>query len=158
VGRHRRGSWLREACVDIRPAERAALLDPARPIVLARHRAASPGVGIAPGLAEVGVFLPYSPLHQLLLDAMGSPVVATSGNVSGEPVLTDPQEASAAGPGRRRVPASRPADRPPGRRLRVARRSPAGRDRAQGRGVAPLELELPRPCRGRCWPSGATSR
>ena len=34
---------------------------------------------VAPGLEEVGVFLPYSPLHQLLLDAFGGPVVATSG-------------------------------------------------------------------------------
>ena len=43
-----------------------------------------------PGLAEIGAFLPYSPLHHLLLSAFGGPVVATSGNVSGEPVLTEP--------------------------------------------------------------------
>jgi hydrogenase maturation protein HypF len=48
---------------------------------------------VAPGLDEIGVFLPYSPLHQLLLDAFGGPVVATSGNISGEPVLTDNEEA-----------------------------------------------------------------
>ena len=47
---------------------------------------------VAPGLAEIGAFLPYSPLHHLLLAAFGGPVVATSGNVSGEPVLTEPRE------------------------------------------------------------------
>ena len=48
-----------------------------------------------PGLTEIGVFLPYSPLHQLLLADMRGPLVATSGNISGEPVLTDNDEAAA---------------------------------------------------------------
>src|SRR3569832_1347091 len=48
---------------------------------------------IAPGLRVIGVLLPYSPLHHLLLDAFGAPLVATSGNVSGEPVISDNAEA-----------------------------------------------------------------
>ena len=50
---------------------------------------------IAPGLAEIGCLLPYSPLHDLLLNDFGGPLVATSGNLSGEPVLTDNHEAQA---------------------------------------------------------------
>jgi len=126
---------------------REALLDPARPIVLVR-RGAGGGLapGVAPGLEEVGAFLPYSPLHQLLLAGFGGPVVATSGNVSGEPVLTDPEQAEA------RLAAVadaflhhdrsivRPADDSV---VRVI----AGRARPirLGRGLAPLELELPSP-------------
>jgi hydrogenase maturation protein HypF len=136
-----------DASFDVEPPARAALLDPSRPIVLLRtdgaHGLAS---GVAPGLREIGVFLPYSPLHQLLLQAFGGPLVATSGNVSGEPVLTDVAEAGA------RLgdvadaflhhdrPIVRPADDSV---VRVI----AGRARPirLGRGVAPLELELPRP-------------
>lgn len=70
--------------------EEAALFDPSRPIVLLRKRQNERlAPSIAPGLAEIGILLPYSPLHQLLLDGLGKPVVATSANVGGEPVLTD---------------------------------------------------------------------
>jgi hydrogenase maturation protein HypF len=70
--------------------EARSLASPARPIVLARRRPGSAlAPSIAPGLREVGVFLPYSPLQHLLLADLGAPVVATSGNLSGEPVLTD---------------------------------------------------------------------
>jgi hydrogenase maturation protein HypF len=118
---------------------------PVRPIVLARRKQNSMLAGnVAPGLDEIGVFLPYSPLHQLLLDALGQPVVATSGNISGEPVLTDNAEAS------RRLrpvadaflqhnrPIVRPADDPVYRR--IAR---AMRPLRIGRGCAPRELGLP---------------
>jgi hypothetical protein len=47
---------------------------------------------LAPGLAELGVMLPYSPLHALLLGDLGRPLVATSANISGEPVLTDERD------------------------------------------------------------------
>jgi len=77
------------------PIEAAALLDAARPIVLLRRRAGSSlPDALAPGLDEIGAFLPYSPLHELLFADFGAPLVATSGNRSGEPVLTDPQEAT----------------------------------------------------------------
>ncbi|HET7204580.1 MAG TPA: carbamoyltransferase HypF [Steroidobacteraceae bacterium] len=135
-----------EAAFTLEPAAREAVLDPSRPIVLlCTEDGAGLAAGIAPGLREVGVFLPYSPLHQLLLEAFGGPVVATSGNVSGEPVLTDAGEAAAR---LARVadaflhhdrPIVRPADDSV---VRVI----AGRARPirLGRGIAPLELELPR--------------
>ncbi|MFO0039425.1 MAG: carbamoyltransferase HypF [Synechococcaceae cyanobacterium] len=78
------------------PAECDALADPAAPIVLlpcpeARHAAALPGV--APGAPALGVMLPASPLHLLLAREVGAPLVATSGNRSGEPLCIDPAEA-----------------------------------------------------------------
>ncbi len=69
------------------------LRDTTRPIVLVNRRAnSSLSAEIAPGLTEVGVMLPCSPLHFLLMDAFGSPLVATSANVSGEPILTEAAE------------------------------------------------------------------
>ncbi|MDX1335700.1 MAG: Sua5/YciO/YrdC/YwlC family protein, partial [Gammaproteobacteria bacterium] len=66
------------------------LTHPSHPIVLARKKPDSPlSPAIAPGLSEFGVFLPYSPLHQLILEGFNGYLVATSANLSGEPVLTD---------------------------------------------------------------------
>lgn len=48
---------------------------------------------LAPGLAELGVMLPYTPLHHLLLSAIGMPLVMTSGNLSEEPIATGNAEA-----------------------------------------------------------------
>jgi hydrogenase maturation protein HypF len=132
---------------DPEPAALDALRDPARSIVLLRTGSpAGLAPNIAPGLAEIGVFLPYSPLHQLLLDDFGGPLVATSGNVSGEPVLTSATEAQerlslvadAFLHHDRRI--ARPADDSV---VRVI----AGRARPirLGRGIAPLELTLPCP-------------
>ena len=136
-----------ERTFSLEPAARTALLDPSRPIVLLPGGDdAGLAAGVAPGLREVGVLLPYSPLHQLLLEAFGGPVVATSGNVSGEPVLTDAAEAEArlARVADAFVHHDRPIVRPADDSVvRVI----AGRARPirLGRGVAPLELELPRP-------------
>ena len=76
-------------------AERRALEDPAAPIVLLRRR---PGAldalpGVAPGSPCLGAMLPASPLHHLLARAFGRPLVATSGNPSGEPLCIEPAEA-----------------------------------------------------------------
>lgn len=49
--------------------------------------------GIAPGNPYLGVMLPYAPLHHLLMDELGFPIVATSGNRAGEPICTDENEA-----------------------------------------------------------------
>ena len=49
--------------------------------------------GVADNLVEIGVMLPYTPLHHLLLDAVGRPLVMTSGNLSDEPIATDNREA-----------------------------------------------------------------
>ena len=50
---------------------------------------------VAPGLSTVGVMLPYTPLHHLLMQDLGRPAVMTSGNRSDEPQCTDGQEARA---------------------------------------------------------------
>jgi len=128
------------------PAECSALQSPARPIVLVRLREDHTlAAGIAPGLKEVGAFLPYSPVHHLLLEELDGPLVATSGNLSGEPVLTDVTAAH------RRLGTiadffldhdrhiARPADDPVLRRTHGALRA-----LRVGRGTAPLELDLPR--------------
>jgi hydrogenase maturation protein HypF len=126
-------------------AEAELLESPARPIVLTtKNPNCDLAINVAAGLGEIGAFLPYSPLHQLLLEGFGGPLVATSGNISGEPVLTDNDEVEA------RLgnvadaflhhdrPIVRPADDPVFRRI-------AGKPRPfrVGRGCAPLELELP---------------
>ena len=54
--------------------------------------AACPVASIAPGNPYLGVMLPYTPLHHLLMRELGFPVVATSGNVSDEPICTDEHE------------------------------------------------------------------
>ncbi len=65
----------------------AALVGPGRPVVLAPVRADGPlAPGVAPGLAEVGLLLPYTPLHHLLLGLVRRPLVMTSGNLSDEPI------------------------------------------------------------------------
>ncbi len=81
-------------CV-IDAAERRALADPAAPIVLLRRRLGAPDAlpGVAPGSPCLGAMLPASPLHHLLAHAFGRPLVATSGNPSGEPLCIDPAEA-----------------------------------------------------------------
>ena len=77
-------------------ASREALRDPQRPIVLLPAHPDSPlAPAIAPGLGQVGVFLPPTPLQHLLL-ADGPPwQVMTSGNVSNEPIARTDQDARA---------------------------------------------------------------
>lgn len=70
-------------------AEAELLADPAAPIVLvARGGRPLPEV-LAPGLSMLGWMLPYTPLHHLLLEEMGRPLVMTSGNLAGEPQVID---------------------------------------------------------------------
>ncbi|MDQ7849365.1 MAG: carbamoyltransferase HypF [Armatimonadota bacterium] len=74
--------------------EAALLVSPEAPIVLLRRRAgASVAAAVAPGNPFLGVMLPYSPLHHLLMTELGFPVVATSGNLAEEPIVTDEREA-----------------------------------------------------------------
>jgi hydrogenase maturation protein HypF len=74
---------------------RDALCSARRPIVLARRRPGGPAVAeaVAPGLVELGLMLPYSPLHHLLLDQVGRPLVMTSGNRSDEPICQEDDDA-----------------------------------------------------------------
>jgi hydrogenase maturation protein HypF len=70
------------------------LLSPVRPIVLAPRSAdARVAPSVAPGASELGVMLPYSPLHHLLTADVGEPLVMTSGNVSDEPIAYDDEDA-----------------------------------------------------------------
>jgi hydrogenase maturation protein HypF len=80
---------------EISSLEARLLTSPESPIVLLERR--KNGGKLAPGIAphnpSLGVMLPYTPLHHLLMREIGSPVVATSGNLSDEPICTDEQEA-----------------------------------------------------------------
>ncbi|MBM4356453.1 MAG: carbamoyltransferase HypF, partial [Deltaproteobacteria bacterium] len=78
-------------------AEAETLSSPASPIVLLRRRSGpdSPRLadGIAPGLSRLGVMLPYTPLHHLLMARVARPLVMTSANLSEEPIVTDNSDA-----------------------------------------------------------------
>jgi hydrogenase maturation protein HypF len=78
-------------------AKEAALLEsPARPIVLVRVRPdARPALAreVTNGDRRIGLFLPYTPLHHLLMAALDAPIVLTSGNLSDEPLATDDDDA-----------------------------------------------------------------
>lgn len=125
------------------------LLDCQRPIVLAAQRATTDiAPSVAPDAGELALMLPYSPLHHLLLHDFGRALVATSGNLSGEPVLTDPAQAEARLAAiadaflHHNRPIARPADDPVVRVL-----ASCVRPLRLGRGNAPLELRLARPLR-----------
>ncbi len=77
------------------PVEAGEILSsPAAPVVLLKRRPdAALAPSVAPGNPWVGAFLPYSPLHVLLLSAFPRPVVATSGNLAEEPLCTGEDEA-----------------------------------------------------------------
>jgi hydrogenase maturation protein HypF len=83
------------AC-EISPLEARLLLSPEAPIVLLRkiaNRKSQIASSIAPGNPNLGVMLPSNPLHHLLMSELKFPVVATSGNLSDEPICTDELEA-----------------------------------------------------------------
>ncbi|HEX4678630.1 MAG TPA: carbamoyltransferase HypF [Gaiellaceae bacterium] len=75
--------------------DEAALLEShRRPIVLLRRRGDAPvAASVAPGSPWLGVMLPYTPLHHLLLADIGSALVLTSGNRSDEPIAYEDDEA-----------------------------------------------------------------
>ena len=76
--------------------ERETLSAPANPIVLLEARTDRRirlGDGIHSGLRELGLFLPTSPLHRLLLERVGRPLVVTSGNVDGDLLAFEPKAA-----------------------------------------------------------------
>ncbi|HUQ64012.1 MAG TPA: carbamoyltransferase HypF [Acidimicrobiales bacterium] len=84
------------ALCDLPAAAAAVLSSPRRPIVLA-HKIESASISdkIAPSLPELGLMLPYTPLHDLLLSRVGRPLVMTSGNLSDEPIAHDDSDALA---------------------------------------------------------------
>jgi hydrogenase maturation protein HypF len=82
------------ALCEVSAVEERLLRSPAAPIVLLRRKPdAAVADAVAPGNPSLGVMLPYTPLHHLLLADLGFPVVATSGNLCEEPIVTDEREA-----------------------------------------------------------------
>jgi hydrogenase maturation protein HypF len=129
--------------IEVDDAEAELLGSPARPIVLAPRRPLAPvAVAVAPRARELGVMLPYSPLHHLLAADAGVPRVLTSGNVSDEPIAHDDADAL-----ERLAPiadAFLVHDRPIHTRVddSVVRRGAVLR---RSRGMVPEELRLPVP-------------
>ena len=102
-----------EAWCEVSPLEERSLHSPEAPIVLLRRRTAPPTAdhrsptgdstlrtphsalaeSLAPWNPNLGIMLPYTPLHHLLMRELGFPVVATSGNLSDEPICIDEHEA-----------------------------------------------------------------
>jgi len=85
------------SCCKLSKVEEDLLRSPQSPIVLLEKR---PDLNrdlvcdaVSPGNPELGVMLPYTPLHIILLFDLGLPLVATSGNLSDEPICTDEAEA-----------------------------------------------------------------
>ncbi|MCL2503266.1 MAG: carbamoyltransferase HypF [Coriobacteriia bacterium] len=91
------------AYCDVSAAEESLLAGTTRPIVLLMRSsdgfAPAPGAPaplaetVGGGLAEIGIMLPYTPLHHLLLSLVQQPLVMTSGNISDEPICIDNAEA-----------------------------------------------------------------
>ncbi|TYC16396.1 carbamoyltransferase HypF [Actinomadura syzygii] len=77
------------ALADLTAADVGALTSSARPIVLAPRASGSLAAQVCDGLPDVGVFLPYSPLHHLLLRDVAGPLVVTSGNHAGGPMVIE---------------------------------------------------------------------
>ena len=101
--KHREAKPLAVMVATLDDARELAVIDEAavallnareRPIVLVRRRAAAAlAPAIAPGLDTIGVMLAYTPLHRLLLAAVGRPLVMTSGNRSDEPIAISNDDA-----------------------------------------------------------------
>ena len=136
--------WL---LAELAGEEEALVSSRERPIVLVRRRADAPvAPSVAPGTPWLGVMLPYTPLHQLLLADLGGALVLTSGNRSDEPIAYDDDEA------RERLGGIADAflahDRPIHRRcedsvVRVAH--PVRRSRGYVPGALPLPVAAPLP-------------
>ena len=81
---------------DVDGAAAALLTAASRPIVLLPRRPAAPvAAAVAPGNRRLGIMLPYTPLHHLMLAAAARPLVMTSANVSDEPIVYTDGEALA---------------------------------------------------------------
>ena len=73
--------------------EEELILSKERPIVIVAKKDSNYlAISIAPNIDKIGVFLPYTPLHELLLDKLDFPIVATSANLSDEPIIRNKKE------------------------------------------------------------------
>jgi len=89
-----------KAVCEVSPLEERLLCSPEAPIILLRQNKLAIRdpefaivTSVAPGNPNLGVMLPSNPLHHLLMAGLNFPVVATSGNLSDEPICTDEREA-----------------------------------------------------------------
>jgi hydrogenase maturation protein HypF len=85
---------IQEDC-HVSSLEARLLLSVEAPIVLLARRSQKSllAPAVAPSNPNLGVMLPYSPLHHLLMEDLGMPIVATSGNLSDEPICIEESEA-----------------------------------------------------------------
>jgi hydrogenase maturation protein HypF len=87
---------VRQRC-EVSSEEAAVLQSPSAPILLLRQRtdpeADDVAPSVAPGNPYLGVMLPYTPLHHLLLGQVGRPIICTSGNLSEEPMAITTEDA-----------------------------------------------------------------
>ncbi len=86
---------VREVCF-VDKNEENLLLSPESPIVLLKRKDTTentPSKYAAPGNPYLGIMLPYSPLHHLLMKVLNTPIIATSANISEEPMCIDEHEA-----------------------------------------------------------------
>jgi hydrogenase maturation protein HypF len=133
--------------IELSEAEEALLRARDRPIVLGRRRPdAEVAQSVAPGNPWLGVMLPYTPLHHLLLVDFGGPLVMTSGNRSDEPIAFDDADA------RQRLGAIADAflghDRPIHRRCEdsvIRGQFPVRRSRGRAPAALPLPSRASRP-------------
>jgi hydrogenase maturation protein HypF len=125
----------------------ALLESPARPIVIGEQQSGCDLCeAVAPGLKRAGVMLPASGLHQLIAEGFAHPLVATSANLSGEPIITDYTALAAklGGVYDLALDHNRPIANPCDDSVaQIAAKAPLWLRRA--RGVMPLKLALPHP-------------
>jgi len=81
------------ALCDVSPEAAALLASPQAPIVLLERRSSLVVDDVAPNHHTLGIMLPSTPLHHILLRDVGRPLVMTSGNLSEEPIAMDNAEA-----------------------------------------------------------------
>lgn len=81
---------IKEVCA-LSPKEEEGVTSLLRPIVLLKRHAKRSMISahIAPRIDRLGVFLPYTPLHVMLFEYLKNPIVATSANRSGEPIISE---------------------------------------------------------------------
>ncbi|MBI5022416.1 MAG: carbamoyltransferase HypF [Ignavibacteriales bacterium] len=96
---------IKQDC-EVSVLEERLLLSPESPIVLLKrtsqatfptmkieHQISNIAISVAPNNSYLGIMLPYTPLHHILMNELGSPVVATSGNYSDEPICINEKDA-----------------------------------------------------------------